>query len=75
MELEMAGITLSDAEAQLAKYIAAETAVLNNQSYTIGGRALTRANLKDIQVGIERWDARVKRLSNSGIKVRGATPI
>lgn len=59
----MAGITLEQAEAQLAKYLAAEEAVLTGQKYEIGGRALQRADLEAIQKGIETWDARVKELS------------
>jgi len=61
----MAGITLAQAEAQLTAYLAAETAVLKGQSYTIGQRSLTRADLADIRAGIDAWDARVKQLTNS----------
>jgi len=59
----MAGITLVEAEAQLALYLAAEAKVLTGQAYEIAGRRLTRANLAEIQAGIERWDARAKELS------------
>jgi hypothetical protein len=71
----MAGITKAQAEAQLASYLAAETAVLAGQSYDINGRRLTRANLAEIQKGIQLWNARVVRLTNGGITVRGATPV
>lgn len=70
----MAGITLADAEARLAEYMAAETKVLSGQSYTIAGRSLTRANLKEIQDGIALWDSRVKRLSRGGLRIGGITP-
>lgn len=70
----MAGITQAQAEAQLALYLAAEEAVLANQSYTINGRSLTRANLNEIQAGITAWDRRVQRLSRGGIRVSGITP-
>lgn len=59
----MAGITLAQAEAQLTLYLAAESAVLTNQSYEIAGRKLTRAALGEIRTGITTWDARVKQLS------------
>jgi hypothetical protein len=59
----MAGITLAQAETQLALYLAAEAKVLAGQSYEIAGRRLTRANLVEIQTGITTWDARVKSLS------------
>ncbi len=44
---------------QLEKYTAAEAAVLRSQSYAIGGRNLTRANLSDIRAGIEYWAAKL----------------
>jgi hypothetical protein len=47
------------AQQQLDLYIAAEAAVLLNQSYEIAGRKLTRANLGDIQQGIELWSQRL----------------
>jgi len=61
----MAGITLSQAQAQLEAYLAAEQAVLTNQSYEIAGRKLTRADLAAIQVGIRSWNARVVDLSGA----------
>jgi hypothetical protein len=70
----MAGITLEQAQAQLDKYLAAEAAVLLNQSYEIAGRRLTRANLKEIHDGIKFWDERVKNLSRSA-SGRGRTVI
>jgi len=59
----MAGITLAQAQARLDEYLAAEAAVLSGQKYVIGGRELTRANLRDVQVGIDIWNQRVQRLS------------
>lgn len=60
----MAGITLAQAESQLAAYLDAEAAVLTGQSYEIAGRKLTRADLDSIHNGIEIWNARVITLSN-----------
>jgi hypothetical protein len=59
----MAGITLAQAEAQLATYLAAETAVLAAQSYSIAGRQLTRADLAEIRAGVNTWNDRVIQLS------------
>lgn len=59
------GITLAQAEAQLAAYLAAETAVLSGQEYEIAGRRLKRANLSEITKGIEIWNERVRSLTNS----------
>ena len=60
----MAGITLTQAQAQLDNYLAAEIAVLGNQSYEIAGRKLTRAHLNFIQDGVKIWNDRVVSLTN-----------
>ena len=59
----MSGITLAQAQAQLNQYLAAETAVLGGQKYEIAGRSLQRANLAEIQKGVELWNSRVQILS------------
>ena len=61
----MAGITLAQAEAQLAKYLDAETKVLSGQAVEVDGRRMTRADLAAIQAGITTWDARCKTLGAS----------
>lgn len=71
----MAGITLADAEAKLTEYLSAETKVLSGQSYTINGRSMTRADLAEIQSGIDAWDSRVKRLSRGGLRMTQVTPV
>lgn len=68
----MAGITLEQAQAQLAAYLAAETKVLAGQAYEIAGRKLTRANLAEIRQGITHWDERVKDLSSRAVRGRGS---
>lgn len=55
----MAVLDLATCEAKLQEYLDAETTVLKNQSYTLNGRQLTRANLAEIQKGIEAWNTRV----------------
>ena len=70
----MAGITLVQAETQLTSWLAADTAVATGQSYSIGGRSLTRANAKEIRDNITFWDKHVKRLTRGGIRIRGGTP-
>ena len=60
----MAGITLAQAQAQLSAYLAAETAVLSGQRYEIAGRTLQRANLAEIQSGIQTWHNRVTLLTS-----------
>lgn len=60
----MAGITLEQAQAKLAQYLAAEEAVLTGQRYEIAGRVLQRADLASIQKGIELWNGRVRDLTS-----------
>lgn len=71
----MAGITLAQAEAQLALYLAAETKILAGQKVEIDGQALTRANLEAVQIGISTWNNRVRTLAGraSG-RGRSVTP-
>lgn len=69
----MAGITLAQAEAQLAAWLACSLAVASNQSYEIdtgtgGRRTLTRANAAWIDKMIDIWDARVKALTSGGMR-------
>ena len=72
----MSGITAAQATAKLAEYLAAETKVLAGQAYTIGGRSMTRANLKEIREGIDYWDNKCVELGvgRSGITLQGANP-
>lgn len=61
----MAGITLAQAEAQLASWIDADTKVASGQSYEIAGRRLTRADAADITAKIEYWNSKVISLTQS----------
>jgi hypothetical protein len=60
----MAKYTLTFAQSQLDKYVLAEDKVLSGQSYSIGGRSLTRANLADIREAIEYWASQVESISS-----------
>lgn len=72
----MAGLTLAQAETNLAAYQSALSAVLTGQEYKIADRSLKRASLSEIQAGIKYWDAEVKKLSRGGgLKVIGGTPV
>lgn len=62
----MSVVTKVQAEAMLQKYIAAEEAVLKNQSYTIGTRTYTRANLSAIRKGRAEWQSLVNQLNGGG---------
>lgn len=59
----MAGITLEQAETQLAQWLAASTAVASSQSYEISGRKLTRADAATIRDNIDYWERKVQKLT------------
>ncbi len=71
----MAGITADQAQTQLDAWLAASTAVVSGQSYSIAGRTLTRVNASEIREQISYWNKMVTQLSRGGISVRGITPI
>ena len=61
----MAGITLETAKRHLDAWLEAELAVTNAQSYTIGSRTMTKANLTEIRKSIEYWQGKVTALENA----------
>jgi len=61
----MAGITLEIAKEHLNAWLEAELACTTNQSYTIGSRTLTRANLAEIREQIKYWDGLVNKLETA----------
>ena len=52
------------AEKHLDEWLNAELEVTTNQSYTIGTRSLTRANLSEIRKQVEFWESKVAQLRN-----------
>ncbi len=72
----MAGITLAQAEAQLAVWLEASIKIAGGQSYRIGDRQLQRADLDQVNRQIQFWQKQVERLggdSAAGIRVGVAT--
>lgn len=63
------GISLEIAKKHLDAWLTAELEVTTHQSYTIGSRSLTKANLSEIRKQIEFWQDQVARLEN--IEKRG----
>lgn len=61
----MAGITLEIAREKLKIWLAAEEELAINQSYTIGGKTFTRADLAEVAQRIEYWNNKVISLENS----------
>ena len=63
------GISLEIEKKHLDAWLTAELEVTTHQSYTIGSRSLTKANLSEIRQQIEYWRNQVARLEN--IEKRG----
>jgi hypothetical protein len=63
--MDMAGITLDTAQKHLDTWLEAEESVATSQSYQIGSRVLTRANLREIRNEITFWEDKVTQLENS----------
>lgn len=65
----MPAITLDQAQAQLAAYLAAEEKLLTGgQSATLpNGNQLTLAELSQVQAGIKLWESRVNALEQTSL--------
>lgn len=59
------GITLKEAQAHLEMWLNAESEIATSQSYTIGSRSLTRANLKEVRDQIKFWQNKVAELERT----------
>jgi len=60
----MAGIKLDQAQDSLDMWIEAQANIKAGQSYKLGTRELTRANLTEVLKMIQYWDKQVRTLSN-----------
>lgn len=58
----MSAIRLETAQKHLDAWLEAELAVTQAQSYTIGSRTLTKANLTEIRNSITFWEGKVAEL-------------
>lgn len=56
------GITLEQAQNHLEMWMEAELDVTTSQSYQLGSRTLTRADLKEIRETIDYWQKKVNDL-------------
>ena len=66
----MPWISIEEARSTLKMWIDAERAVATGQSYKIGTRSLTRANLADIRESIQFWRREIDRLEAKRIGAR-----
>lgn len=60
---------MSTATDMLAKYLAAEAAILNGQSVRWGERTLQRADLPEVRAGRKEWESRVKAEQGTAARV------
>lgn len=70
----MTVMTLERAKEHLDAWYKAELAVSTGQSYKIGSRQLTRANLLEIQKQINYWENRIAVLSGKNHRVKRVIP-
>lgn len=63
-ETRQYGITLDMAQEHLEQWLEAELVLTTSQSYTLGTKTLTRANLSSIRQEIEYWRAMVEKLES-----------
>ena len=55
-------VTLTEAQEQLRAWMDARAAIASGQSYSIGGRTLTRQDSETIESNIQRWHNTVRAL-------------
>jgi hypothetical protein len=66
---------ITETRARLSQYIAAETAVLQGQAYSMGQRSLTRADLSEIRKAIIDLYAEINALEGGSIRLQRVVPI
>ncbi|MBE0568736.1 MAG: hypothetical protein IH577_03550 [Deltaproteobacteria bacterium] len=76
----MAGITLAQAQEQLALALTALGKARQMASYSIGGQTVARQKVEACQADVDYWDKKCQELSGETnvarkIKVYGATPV
>jgi len=73
----MAGLTLDQAEAKLAEWMAADTELQTGQTVKFGERFLTRADALEVRNSIDYWQRKCQELSAAqtrGSRSRTVTP-
>lgn len=66
---------IKEAQEMRGLYIKAEKAVLQGQSYNIGGQSLTRANLTEIRKGRDEWQAVIDGLAGGRQTIKRIIPV
>lgn len=65
----MADMTQAQAQQGLDEALAAHTAVMQGQTFSYGGRTVSRANLREIREDIDYWRKTLRELSGSNSPV------
>ena len=68
--MSKSNVKLKMTKERLLKYYDCEEKILQGQSYTIGSRSLTRANLAEVQGMIAKLEADVEALETRGTTKR-----
>ena len=63
-------VRLDSYKVRLKLYIDAETKILEGQSYSIGSRSLSRANLAEVRVAITELEGKICALERHGTTKR-----
>ncbi len=63
-------ISLEVAQQQLNNWIECSTAIAKNQSYKIGDRTFTRANLDEVNSALLLWEKKVELIKLRGSSLR-----
>lgn len=66
----MSVLTLTQAQAALDAWMAANEAVSRSQSYSFGTRTLTRADSQEIRTNIQFWSGQVSLLASKSQGIR-----
>lgn len=66
----MSAITLEKANEMLSAWLNAEMALTTAQSYSMGSKTLTRANLGEVRTAVSYWSSMVNQLSGATKKRR-----
>ncbi len=66
----MPAVSLEEAKRHLDMWLEAEAAIASGQSYKIGTRSLTRADLEAVAKRIDYWRHEVNRLERGGSGMR-----
>jgi len=66
-------ITLEQAQTALNGWVSADLAISKGQSYSMNGRTITLANIKEVREQIQYWERRINALQNPNTSIAYAS--